>query len=156
MLHVSAELGFDGGSADGTTFQQLDNHVATWSLLAGARARLPVVSWLHVTARASVGGGRTSVRIADQGMTTAISDRAVTQVASTGLGLSLLPVLKRGSRFRVGFEVELGYQVTTATSVHAYPEDRGPAELTIPASYASLGDVDLDGWNLRIGGTVGF
>jgi hypothetical protein len=40
--------------------------------------------------------------------------------------------------------------------VHATPENRASADLTIPAHYAYLGDLDLDGWTLTIGMTMGF
>jgi hypothetical protein len=155
-LAVSAELSFDAGSVDGTTFQQLDNHVSTWAISAGARARLPVLSWLQVQGRAALGAGRTTVRIADQMTGGAIEDRAATAVASSGVGLAVMPTLRRGSRFRFVLDAELGYQTTTSTGVRAYPEDRPAPELTIPASYATLGDVDLDGWTLRFGAGVAF
>lgn len=160
VLDVTTELGFSRGSVDGTTFDQLDNHISTWQLTAGARARLPILSWLHLQARAAVGGGKTKVRIADGSMSSnAIADGGAMSVAATGLGLALLPrMTSRGSstRFFWGIEAEVGYQTTTATSVRAYPEDRPAPDLTIPAQYASLGDVDLDGWTLTIGMVMGF
>jgi hypothetical protein len=159
VLDISGEAGFDAGSTDGTTFDQLDNHIESWALTAGARARLPLLSWLHLQARASVGGAHTSVRIADRSMPmTAIADSGNSLVGSTGIGLALLPRLTATDRgaFHLGLDVELGYQTGTATTIHAYPENRPPEELTIPARYASLGDLDLDGWTLRIGATVGF
>ncbi len=159
VLDITTELGFDSASSKGQTFQQLDNEISSWQLTAGARARLPLRSWLHVVGRADVGGGRTSVRIADGAMSEiAVADRGATMVASTGLALAVLPRLSgvdsRG--FFLGFELELGYQVATATTIRAIPEDRPEPELTIPASYASLGDLDLDGVTLRIGAVVGF
>jgi len=121
---------------------------------------LPVFSWLHVQARASVGGGKTYVRIADDTMPEiAIADDGKMAVASTGLGLAVLPRLSpRGSRGRLflGIEAEVGYHTATAIGVHAYPEDRPSPELTIPAQYANLGDLDLDGWTLNIAMTIGF
>ncbi len=156
-LTVSAELAFDAGAVDGTTFQQLDNHISTWAVTAGGRARLPLWSWLQLQGRAALGGGRTTVRIADAQMdTTAISDRSATAVATAGVGVALMPVLQRRSRLRFVIDAELGYQAATSTGVHAYPVDRAEPELTIPAAYASLGDVDLDGWTLRIGAGVVF
>jgi hypothetical protein len=158
-LDVTGEAGFDAGSTDGTTFQQLDNHIETWEVTAGARARLPLLSWLHLQARASVGGAHTSVRIADGSMPmTAIADSGNSMVASTGIGLGILPRLTEADRgaFHVGVDIELGYETATATTIRAYPENRPSEDLTIPAHYASLGALDLDGWTLRIGATIGF
>jgi hypothetical protein len=153
---ISTELSWDAGSVDGTTFQQLDNHISTWSVNAGARARVPLLSWVHLQGRASVGAGRTTVRIADMATGAAISDRSMTTVAQTGIGVGIMPRLQQGKAFRIGFELELGYQTATSTGVRAYPENRPEPELTIPASYAMLGDVDLDGWTLRFGAGFAF
>jgi hypothetical protein len=160
VLDVTTELGFARGAVDGTTFDQLDNHISAWQLTAGARARLPLLSWLHVQARAAVGGGKTRVRIADATMPEiAIADGGAMSVAAAGLGLALLPRLSpQRSRTRLfwGVEAEVGYHTATATSVRATPEDRPPAELTIPAQYASLGNLDLDGWTFTVAMTIGF
>ena len=160
VLDVTTELGFARGAVDGTTFDQLDNHMSTWQLTAGARARLPVLSWLHVQARAAVGGGKTYVRIADDVMPgIAIADEGRMAVAATGLGVALLPrMTSRGSsaRFFWGLEAEVGYQVASATRVDAVPEDRPAPELTIPASYAELGELDLGGWTFTVAMTMGF
>ena len=158
-LDVTAELGFDTGATDGTTFDQLQNHIRTWELTAGARARLPILSWLHLQGRAAVGGAHTRVRIADRAMSeTAIADSGNGMVAGAGLGLAVLPRLTPSDRgaFHLGVEIELGYQASTATTIHAYPENRPAEDLTIPSRYASLGDLDLDGWTLRMGVTIGF
>lgn len=159
-IDVSADLDFEAGSADGDTFQgQLDNTISSWQLTAGARARLPLTSWLLVQARAALGGARTHVRIADAStMQTAIADGGNSTVAAAGLGLALLPRLTEPDRhaFHLGVEIELGYQQMTATPIHATPENRPPPDLTIPAQYASLGSLDLGGWSLRIGATIGF
>lgn len=160
VLDITTELGFGKSDVDGTTFQSLDNHISTWQLTAGARARLPLRSWLHLQARAAVGGGKTRVRIADGSRpNVAIADGGAMSVAATGLGVAVVPRLSsRGSRTRFfwGVEAEVGYQTATATHVTATPEDRMSPELTIPAQYADLGDVDLDGWTLTIGMTMGF
>jgi hypothetical protein len=160
VLDITTELGFARSSVDGSTFQSLQNHISTWQFTAGARARLPLLPWLHLQARAAVGGGKTHVRIADASMPSiAIADDEWMSVAATGLGLALLPrMTSRGSnaRFFWGIEAEVGYQTATSTSVIATPEDRMPPELTIPARYADLGDLDLDGWTLTIGMTAGF
>jgi hypothetical protein len=159
VLDVAAELGFGRGSADGTTFDQLTNDISTWEITGGARARLPILSWLHLQARAALGGGRTSTTIASTYMTdVAIYDRDSIAVASTGIGLALLPRLtsKDRSGFWWGVEAELGYHTSTATEITATPRDRQPEELTIPAVYASLGDLDLDGTTFTIALTAGF
>jgi hypothetical protein len=160
FLDVTTELGFAKGDVDGTTFQSLDNQIGAWQLTAGARARLPLLPWLHLQARAAVGGGRTRVRIADASMPSiAIEDRSTMAVASGSLGLALLPrMTSRGSSPRVftGVEVAVGYHTASATDVTATPEDRMAPELTIPAQYASLGDLDLDGWTLTVAMTMGF
>lgn len=159
-LDLSGDVDFDDQSTDGTTFQgQLDNHISSWELTAGGRARLRLVSGLHLEARVGLGGARTHVRIADAyRMTTAIEDGGNATVLSTGLGFAFLPRLTRSDRHAVhlGVEIELGYQQTTATAISATPQDRPPPELTIPAQYASLGSIDLDGWSLRLGATLGF
>ena len=154
-LDVVAAIGFGAGDVDGTTFDQLANHVSTWQLTAGARARLPLRPWLHLQARAGVGGGKTSTRIADDTMPdVAIADDGRTLVASTGAGLAIVPRLGRSAWW--GVEAEVGYHAATATEVRAGPEDRAAPELTIPAAYASLGELDLDGYTLTIAFTVGF
>jgi len=150
-IDVTAELAWDAGSTDGTTFQQLANHIGTWELTAGTRARLPVFPWLAVQARAAIGGAHTRVTIDNMaGPSTAISDAGNTMVASTGLGLALI------STFHLALEAEVGYQVSTAATIHAYPENRPAEDLTIPSRYASLGDLELDGWTLRIGADIHF
>lgn len=158
-LDVSGVLGIARGTVDGETFDQLENHIGTWAVTAGARARLPLLSWLHLQARGAVGGGKTWVTIADRQMPSiAIADDGRTAVASAAVGLALLPRLSPRERggFWWGVDAELGYHVATAMTVHAIPEDRPPAELTIPAQYASLGDLDLDGYTLTIAMTMGF
>ncbi len=157
-LDLSAEAGFDVGTASGTTFQQLESSMTTWQVSAGARARLPLVSWFHVTGRASVGGGRTEVWIRDMTTSTGIYDNGTTFGAQAALGVSLLPRLTSPGQRGVflGLVLELGYQASTAISVQAIPEDRPAPELTIPAAYATLGDLDLEGWTLRIGTAIGF
>jgi len=159
VLDIAAEVGFGRGSADGTTFDQLSNNVSTWELTAGARARLPIVSWLHLQARAALGAGKARTEIASMSQPgIAIADGGGIAVASTGIGLALLPRLT--SRDRAGFwwglEAELGYHTSTATEVTAMPQDRASEELTIPAIYASLGDLDLDGTTLTLAVTLGF
>src|SRR5205823_13497936 len=127
-LDISGDLDWDAQSTDGTTFQgQLDNHISSWELTAGARARLPLLSWLHLEARAAVGGARTHVRISDTTMSTSIADAGNASVFATGVGFAALP--KVGRSVRMGFELELGYQQTTATHVSATPENRPPPEL---------------------------
>lgn len=158
VLDVTAELGFESGSTDGTAFAgQLDNHIGTWQITAGARARLPIFSWLLLQARGAIGGAHTSVRISDTSMS-GVSDSGNGMVAAGGLSLSLLPRVtsRQKSAVHMGLEIELGYQVATAIALHAYPQDRPPEELTIPAKYASLGDLDLEGWTLRMAATIGF
>lgn len=158
-LELTGELGFERAAADGTTFDQLDNELRTWMFTAGARARLPVWSWLHVGGRVHLDAGKTTIRIADMRMATnAIEDGGGFVGAGAGVGLTLLPRLSppRSGAFFMGVEVELGYQVATTTEVRAQPQDRPPEELTIPAVYASLGDVDLRGTTLRISATIGF
>lgn len=158
-LDVAAGIGLESATVDGETFDQLDNHIGTWALTAGARARLPLLSWLHVQARGAVGGGKTWVTIADRRMpTVAIADDGRTAVASAGVGLALLPRLSPRERGGLwwGVDAELGYHVATGMAVDAIPEDRPSAELTIPAQYASLGDLDLDGYTLTIAMTMGF
>ncbi len=158
VADVTVGLAVERTAADGETFDQLFNRIETWQLTGTARARLPIRSWLLVQARASIGGGETSVRISDRFMTTSIYDDGAMAVAGAGLGLAILPRLTRrdSRRFHVGFETELGYQVTSARTIHATPEDRPPPELTIPAHYAALGDLRLDGWTWRVGLSVGF
>jgi len=157
-LDLSAELGFEAGSTHGTTFQQLASDITTWQVFAGGRARLPIFDWLHVTGRGAVGGGRTYVAVRDMTTSSGIPDQATTFGAQAAVGLSLLPRLTGAGDKAVflGLDFEVGYQATTAMSVGAYPEDRPPPELTIPAAYASLGDLDLDGWTMRIGTAIGF
>jgi hypothetical protein len=159
VLDVAAELGFGRGSADGTTFDQLTNDISTWEITGGARARLPIVTWIHLQARAALGGGRTTATMSSTYMSdVAISDRGKIAVASAGVGVALLPRLtaKNRSGFWWGVEAELGYHTSTATEITATPRDRQPEELTIPAVYASLGDLDLDGTTFTIALTAGF
>jgi hypothetical protein len=158
-VSLAGEVGMARASAEGMTFQQLHNHLATWEVTAGVRARVPVWDWLHLQGRAAVGGGAARVRIADAAMpTTAIADRDARLVATTGLGLALLP--QRSSPGRSGWwwgvELELGWHAGTSPTVHAAPEDRPPPELTIPAHHAALGALDLDGWTFGLAMTMGF
>lgn len=157
-LALSAELGFDAATTSGTTFQQLDNDLSTWQVSVGGRARLPIFDWLHAFGRASVGGGRTHVAIRQMNVASGIADVETTFGAQAALGVSLLPRMtsRDSPAVFLGLDVELGYQATTAMTVYATPEDRPAPELTIPAAYASLGDLDLSGWTLRIGTAIGF
>ncbi len=159
VLDLSAEIGLETGATHGTTFQQLNNDIFTWQATAGGRARLPLTPWLHATGRAAVGGGWTHARIYEMSSTTGVKDAHGTFGAQAAIGLSLLPRITQknvGHAVFFGLDVELGYQATTAMTVHAIPEDRPAPELTIPAAYASLGDLDLDGWTLRVGTAIGF
>jgi len=158
-LDLAAGLEFERATADGTTFDQLDNHISTWRLAAAGHARLPLRWGFLAQVRGSIGGGKTNVRIADARMPTiAIADDGASMIVDGGIGLAFLPRMTRRDRgrFHMGVEVELGYVLTSARSIRALPEDRPPPELTIPASYASLGDLDLDGWVLRAGVAFGF
>lgn len=158
VMDVTTELAFESGSTDGSTFAgQLQNHIESWQVTAGARARLPIFSWLLLQARGAVGGAHTTVRISDNAMG-GIHDSGNGMVAAGGLGLSLLPRVtsRQHNAVHLGFEIEVGYQVATATTIHADPDGRPPEELTIPSRYASLGDLDLEGWTLRMAATVGF
>jgi hypothetical protein len=156
---VTAIVIAEEAGADGRTFDQLVNRIDTWQVTAGARARVPIRSWLLAHARAGIGGGRTTVRIADAAMPGgAVRDRGAIAVATGGVGLAVLPRLTRRERrgLHLGAELELGYQVTTAPEIHAVPEDRPPPELTIPARHASIGALDLDGWTARLSLVIGF
>ena len=158
-LELAAGLELAGAEADGTTFDQLDNNISTWHLAAAAHARVPLRSWLHLQGRAALGAGEARARIADARMpSVAIVDERRTWIAATGVGLALMPRLGGQGRgaFWWGVEAEVGYQTASATPVRAYPQDRAAAELTIPAQYALLGDLDLDGYTFRLGVTIGF
>jgi hypothetical protein len=158
VADVTAGLGFEHAGAEGETFDQLVNELDTWALTGSARLRVPLRSWLLVQARGTLGGGKTSVRISDRVMQTAIHDDGAMAVGGASVGLAVLPRLTRAGsrRFHLGFETELGYQVTSPRTIHATPEDRPAPELTIPARYASIGDLRLDGWVWRFGVVVGF
>jgi hypothetical protein len=158
VADVAAGLGFARTSGEGETFDQLFNQLDTWAFTGSARLRVPLRSWLLVQARGLVGGGKTSVRIADRTMTTSVHDDGAALLAGTALGVAVLPRLTRSEsrRFHLGFETELGYLVTSARTIHATPEDRPAPELTIPARYASIGDLRLDGWVWRFGVVIGF
>jgi len=157
-LDLSAELGMDGSSTSGTTFQQLSSDISTWEITAGGRARLPIFRWLHVSGAAQIGGGRTHVAIRDMATSSGIANVDTTFGARAALGVSLMPRVSKPNAHAVflGLDLEVGYQVSTAVPVRATPEDRPAPELTIPAAYASLGDLELDGWTLRIGTAIGF
>jgi hypothetical protein len=155
-IQLAAFGSFGVGGARGRMFQTLDSNVDSIELLAGVHASAHLFQVMVLSARAGVGTDRRSLTIAPAGpaQMASVDDAGWGRVAAGSIGADFEPVV--APQLHLGLGVELGYVATSAVEMHAYPSDRGNPDLTIQTAFASVGQLDLDGWSLRITGHLSF
>lgn len=151
------DTSFQVGGVDGTTFQTLDTNVSMISGAVGARlSRALSERWVLQT-RAALGLARVGVSMSDMFVDgPALSDSGYTGIGQTSAGLDYLFARKRGKkgdRFAMGLRAEFGYLAMIPKTLHAQPDGSEHADgaILIPETAASLGDLNLSAWNLRVG-----
>jgi len=152
-LSLAAEIGFDHGVVSGLMFHTLSTETSRLGLSAGVRARRPLWRSLAATGRAALVATRTSLRLTPtSGSSGDLVDHAWAPGAELAAGLEASMLVGRPEpRFSLGVRIELGYSLSAPVEMTAHPEgrDAGDGTLLLPAEYASLGNLDLDGWTLH-------
>ncbi len=136
---------FGWGGADGQMFQTLSTSIDTLAFTAGGRARYPLVRWLNATARVDLGMARAAVGLSDTAGHTA-ADSGWGAIAQGALGLEVVLLRSRTTRFTLGLRAELGYIAASPVSLTATPESGSDDDtLHLEMSAASLGSLNLSG-----------
>ena len=144
-VQVWATGSFGWGSADGTMFQTLSTSIDTLGFTLGGRARYPIWRWLNATARLDLGTARAAVALSDAAGHTA-ADSGWGAVAQGALGVEVVLLRSRSSRFTLGLRAELGYIAASPVSLTATPESNSDDDtLQLEMSAASLGSLNLSG-----------
>lgn len=147
---------FEAGAMNGTSFQTLDTHTSLISTALGARLGRDLSARWSVHGRASLGLARVGVTLSDSFMGgPTLGDAGWTGTAYVGAVSDYLVAERRGSQsasFGLGLRVELGYLAALPKQLDARPDvDRPDGAILIPETAASLGDLDLSSFNLRVG-----
>ncbi len=150
-LDLAVEADYDALSLSGTTFGRIESELSTHSLQAGARLTMRLSKRTSAFGRAAIGytTGKLSLDDRFAVASRATSDRA--HAGSTTLGGGGSVIVASGEKMQVGLRGYFDYTKTTAMAFEAAPEDAGDDALQIATTSASLGDVDISGWSLRIG-----
>jgi hypothetical protein len=133
--------GFEAGSASGTMFQTMTTQIGSFTMFGMARARYPLASYVHASARVGLGSSRASVELTDP-VGHAWSDSGWAALATGALGLELTS--REDRRFAFGFRIEGGYTRTSGAGIEP-AADVPEGTLRLKMSQTPFGRLDLSG-----------
>ena len=131
-------------TADGTMFQTLDTHMFDTMMTVGARLRYTPYRFVAMSAGLALGSQHESVRLIDSADNA--SDTGWGAVARGSLQADLLA---ESPSFAFGLRFETGYVAASGVGLTPKQERTGDM-LTIPATSASIGHLDLSGPYLNV------
>jgi hypothetical protein len=153
-LDLLGELGVEGSSLTGTVFQQVASSVSVLTARVGGRLEHRR-GRLSAFGRAGAGYTTSLLQLGDEysGAGRMIRDRAHDLSANIGAGIGADLLHGRPfsllEGFRFGVRAELEYDQTSPLAFQATPAT-DPGDLSIPTRPASLGELDISGWTLRL------
>lgn len=154
-LKLMVDATYQVGTLDGVAFGLLDTEATLHGGELGLRGIRPLSSRVSAYGRVGLGLAKISVSMRDTSRSiTSLSDGGWTPTGFVGGGLAVdLARLRRSetTTLAFGLRFEAGRSLMRPIALEANAESLGGDDVIhIPAQTASLGELDLSGWTVRV------